>query len=165
MKPENEMIRLLLPLSILFLLVLGCDPGVRFRPSGWEKLNEGTFQYKYDGFDIVMGSIGDLVLMKNADAHGCIYNRGESEAKFEVVHATLKADGIEYQGVQDFSSAYKIEPIGPQSCQPFEIKFDFNKTLDRALKDPVELDLTIKTSTKVLDVSIPMTDTNKDKND
>ena len=149
-------VSLLLPFLILFLTVLGCDPGIRFRQKAESGNDPKDSVQKFDGFEIAIGSIGGLIGQRSVVASGCIINRRASQSKFEIGDPRLKTAKGEFYGMLDNKVGNDTNDVRPGDCQPFSIQFKFDKELDKVLTKPVSIEMKIKNGSSVSDVSIPM---------
>lgn len=150
--------KILLLIAIIFPAVFlsGCDPGVSFVPDGWQRAGN-QFHKNYEGFDIKMEQIGGLIGQKRIIFEGVIYNRGNRVDTFQIQKAVLRTKNNEYIGEQNLANN-KIEKIKPGDKQHFSVYFVLKDYLDKELKDPVELDVVVRSGNQTNEIVIPMTD-------
>ena len=143
------------------LLSIACDPGIEYNPSGWQRKGNYNFTNNYNGFDLELRGFNGLIGGTNYILEGEIYNQEKTAKKFYVEKAILKANGKEYIGEPSYKYENEIKTIKVKEAQPFGIYWDFKKPLYEVLKDPVELNLTVKNGEQSNEISIPMVDSSE----
>jgi len=131
------------------------DRGVEYRPRDWESLDTGRLSRSFGALDIKLRPIGGLIGNKDISPELTITNRGNLPAIVE--KAVLRAGGLEHVA-QPFGDK-KWVTILPGTNRGIDIKWEFDNYIDEILKDPVEIDLTIKLGDENTEIKIPMVKT------
>jgi hypothetical protein len=141
---------------ILFLLIsifgAACDSVIYYQPKDWTKEEHPWFTKSFGDFDIKITDIGGITIEDSIIPEITIHNRGKSTAILE--GALLKAGGKEYSAHPFGNKAWEAVPSNETRRLALEI--EFSKSIDKILKDPIEIILVLKIGEESKKVSIPM---------
>jgi len=152
LKSRHQSISLAMALALMAILGLACDTVIEYRPRDWSKVDERKFGKTIGLIDITITEVGGMIAHKSLLPEIAINNRGDQPAVID--RAILKANGSEYMAVPFGENAWVTVP--PGEMRRINVDWELGKPLGDALKDPVEINLTIKVGNRLTEVTIPM---------
>ena len=137
------------------LLICGCDPILEYSPKQWSKSDERKFSNSFELLDVTITPLGGISGSQELLPELTIHNRANSPAVIENV--VLKSNGTEYAGHPFGKKSW--EPIPPNETVKNTLEWQLGKPIYQVLKDPVNLNITIKVGEQRTEISIPMSKT------
>lgn len=137
------------------LLCFACDPGIEYSPKDWKKSDDRRFSNSFGLLDVEITPVGGIIGNEHLIPEVTLHNRSKSPAVIE--SAILKANGAEYVA-RPFGEA-SWETVPPNETRKITVEWELGRPLYEVLKDPVELNLTIKVGGERADIKIPMVKT------
>jgi hypothetical protein len=141
--------------SILLLacsLLAACDRGIYYQPRDWTKEDHPWFGKSFDQLDIKITQVGGLIVQDHFIPEVMIHNRAKSTIALE--RALLKSNGHEYSAHPFGEPNWEVVP--PNATRRLALYFEFGKSIEEILRDPVELSLILNNGTGRNEISIPM---------
>jgi hypothetical protein len=154
-KAARQSFSLVIVLACVAIFGWACDPGIEYSPKDWPKVEERRFQKTVGSIDITIAPVGGLIANKHLIPEITINNRGDLPVVIE--RAVLQANRAEYVA-RPFGENTWVT-IQPREVRRITVEWELGKPLYEVLKDPVEMDLTIKVGDRSEEVRIPMVKT------
>ena len=157
MKVEKLNTRFFLILLAIFvaLFSLACDPGIEYSPKDWAKSEERKFSKKVGLIEVEIAPVGGLIGNKDLSPELTVHNRAKLPAVIE--SAILKANGAEYVARPFGDASWWTVPSN--ETRKITLEWELGRPLYEVLKDPVEINLTIKIGDERTEIRIPMVKT------
>ena len=157
MNVERVSTRPFLKLLTIFVAVfsLGCDPAIEYSPKDWAKSEERKFSKTVGLLEVEITEVGGLIGLEHLIPEVTLHNRAKSPAVIE--SAILKANGAEYAARPFGEASWEIVPSN--ETRKITLEWELGRPLYEVLKDPVEINLTIKVGNERTEIRIPMVKT------
>jgi len=143
-------------LKLLAMLValfsLACDRAIEYRPKDWAKSEERRFSKTVGLIEVEITPVGGLIGKEDLIPELTLHNRAELPAVID--SAILKANGAEYVARPFGEGSWEIVPS--HETRKITLEWELGKPLSEVLKDPVEINLTIKVGNERTEIRIPM---------
>lgn len=152
--PSNVFLTALF-LSVTFIVSACGDPVIYYHPKDWAKDDNTWFTKSYENFDIKITDMGGITINDHLIPEAIIYNRSKLPLTLERV--ILNSGGTEYTAHPFGEKSW--ETIPPNDSRRLASEFEFNKSIDKTLKNPVEMTLILKNEKETFKLAIPMVET------
>jgi hypothetical protein len=137
------------------LLSLACDRLIEYSPQDWAKSGQRRFSKTVGLIDVEITPLGGIIGNEHLIPEVALHNRARLPVVIE--GAILKAHGVEYVARPFGEASWEIVP--PNETRKITLEWELGKPLYEVLKDPVELNLTIKVGNERTEIRVPMVKT------